>query len=335
MADFDEQPETKELFMKILQDVQSVILPIKEEARGAPRTKGTKVGGSRTSGSKARTTGGTPQSGGGGGRAGRSGGGDAGGGQARGASGKSHTSDEVAKSPAAAKDAAHETPSSGKKSGESTPSQEHDSNSTNKRKKDAEDKKKSWLDKIGGVGGLVALGITLAMATAIAEKSLESYIKCEDASITITSVKPSPRGFSWMPQWKWLINLFPKPKTVDIQWSADNSYTPLAGSDSWDITGTGTIMDKKGVPIKSVNGKTVTCVCGQDDCSNVKSTTQGTASANCDYSDRLNKAVDDTASDFASTVGKFMTSLGSGLMSFLPIILFVLAAFLLFSMLKS
>ena len=336
MADFDEQSETRDLFLTILRDVQSVIRPKKEKNRGEAHVSG---GESHVSGGGESHVSGGGASGGGGeshgsGAVAAHGNGD-GSGAVIGASGASHTTDEVNSSAAAARDAGHLPPDTNRSSGESMQSQDHSPTAKNKREADATEQKNSWLDKIGGLGGLLAIGITLAMAAVIAEKSLESYINCENAAITITSINPTPRGFSWMPQWTWLINLFPKPKTVDIKWTADNSYTPLAGSDSWDITGTGTIMDKTGVPIKSVDGKTVQCICGQDDCSNVQSKTGGSAQANCDYADRLNKAVDDTASDFASTVGKLMTSLGTGLMSALPIILFVLAAFFLFSVLKS
>lgn len=213
-------------------------------------------------------------------------------------------------------------------------STDHSADGKKKQIDDAEKQKSDWLAKVGGLGGLAMIGLTVAIATAIAAKTGEQYAACVNANISITKVAPSPRVPSWLPEWEWIVKLFPLPKTVDITYTVDTSYTPLAKSDTWDITGTGTTVDKNAVMLEKVLGaKSIRVKCGSDDCSNVKST-QGSANVNCDFADRLNQAVEDVSTDIASTVGKFAAGVGSGFMQFLPIIILVIAVyfgFMLFS----
>ena len=106
---------------------------------------------------------------------------------------------------------------------------------------------------------------------------------------------------------------------------------PLAKSDTWDISGTN-VIDKKAVMIEKVlEGKVVRVKCGADDCSKVKSTS-GTAQVNCDFSDRLNEAVKETADDIGSVMSRFMQTAGSVFMSFLPIIILCVVLFIGFSL---
>lgn len=209
-----------------------------------------------------------------------------------------------------------------------TPSKDHTAEGETKQKTDAENQKNEWLSKVGGLGGLALIGLTLALATKIATDSIMDYKACVDSKITITKVSPSPRGPDWLPDWEWLQNLLPIAKTVDVKYSVDNDYVPLADSDSWDISGT-EVIDGKEIAIEKVlEGKVVRVKCGKDDCSDVNSTLQGSADANCDYADRLNKAVEDTASDIGSVMNKFLKTAGSIFMSFLPIIIVVGVVFL-------
>jgi hypothetical protein len=213
-------------------------------------------------------------------------------------------------------------------------STDHSADGKKKQIDDAEQQKNDWLSKVGGLGGLAMIGLTVAIATAIAAKTGEQYAACVNANISITKVAPTPRVPSWLPEWEWLVNLFPLPTTVDITYTVDTSYTPLAKSDTWDITGTGTSIDKNAVPLEKVlKGKSIRIKCGSEDCSNVKST-QGSAQVNCDFADRLNQAVEDVSTDIASKLGKIAASAGSAFMQFLPLIILLVAVyfgFMLFS----
>jgi hypothetical protein len=213
-------------------------------------------------------------------------------------------------------------------------STDHGADGKKKQIDDAEKQKSDWLSKVGGLGGLAMIGLTTALATAIAAKTGEQYAACVNANISITKVAPSPRVPSWLPEWEWIVNMFPLPKTVDITYTVDTSYTPLAKSDTWDITGTGTSIDKNAVALEKVLGsKSIRIKCGSEDCSKVKST-QGSAQVNCDFADRLNQAVEDVSTDIGSKLGKFAASAGSAFMQFLPLIILMVAlyfGFMLFS----
>jgi hypothetical protein len=213
-------------------------------------------------------------------------------------------------------------------------STDHSPDGKKKQTDDAEKEKNDWLSKVGGLGGLAMIGLTVGIATAIAAKTGEQYAACVNANISITKVAPTPRVPEWLPEWEWLVNLFPLPTTVDITYTVDTSYTPLAKSDTWDITGTGTAVDKNAVPLEKVlKGKSIRIKCGSEDCSNVKST-QGSAQVNCDFADRLNKAVEDVSTDIGSTLAKFTASAGAAFFQFLPLIILVVAlyfGFMLFS----
>jgi len=213
-------------------------------------------------------------------------------------------------------------------------STDHSPEGKKKQIDDAEEQKNDWLSKVGGLGGLAMIGLTVAIATAIAAKTGEQYAACVNAKISITKVAPSPRVPTWLPEWEWIVKLFPLPTTVDITYTVDTSYTPLAKSDTWDITGTGTSIDKNAVPLEKVlKGKSIRIKCGSEDCSKVKST-QGSAQVNCDFADRLNQAVEDVSTDVASKLGKFAASAGSAFMQFLPLIILVVALYFGFMLFK-
>ena len=213
-------------------------------------------------------------------------------------------------------------------------STDHGADGKKKQIDDAEKQKNDWLSKVGGLGGLAMIGLTMAIATAIAAKTGEQYAACVNANISITKVAPSPRVPVWLPEWEWIVNLFPLPTTVDITYTVDTSYTPLAKSDTWDITGTGTSIDKNAVMLEKVlKGKSIRIKCGSEDCSNVKST-QGSAQVNCDFADRLNQAVEDVSTDIGSKLGKFAASAGSAFIQFLPLIILVVALYFGFMLFK-
>jgi hypothetical protein len=219
---------------------------------------------------------------------------------------------------------------------ESTRSKEDSTDHTADGKKnqidDAENQKSDWLSKVGGLAGLAMIGVTVALATTIATKTGKEYAACVNANISITKVQPSPRIPSWLPNWEWIVKLFPLPKTVDITYAVDTSYTPLAGSDTWDITGTGAMIDKKAVMIEKVlGGKNIRVKCGSDDCSKVNAK-QGSAQVNCDFADRLNQAVEDVSTDIGSKLAKFMKSAGSAFNQFLPLILLLVGLYVLFTL---
>lgn len=309
-----------------VKQVSQVIVPRKEFAVRAPDVGGTPtvrtpdVGGGGTT--AVRTPTGTP--------AGTRAGGDAGGGTAGARAGTTNADGTPA--PTSAAGVKNEVTVESTRSKED--STDHTADGKKKQVDDAEKQKSDWLSKVGGLGGLAMIGLTVALATAIATKTGEQYAACVNANISITKVQPSPRVPTWLPNWDWIVKLFPLPKTVDITYTVDTSYTPLAGSDTWDITGTGTAIDKNAVMLEKVlGGKNIRVKCGSDDCSNIKAT-QGSAQVNCDFADRLNQAVEDVATDAGSMLAKFMKGAGSAFIQFLPIIILVVAlymGFMLFS----
>jgi hypothetical protein len=213
--------------------------------------------------------------------------------------------------------------------------QSHDADSKTARKTDNENQKKSYLDKIGGasgIAGLAAMGLTLAAVTTMAAEAGIAAVACEDAKVTITSIRLTNNIPEWVPDWEWLRKLIPKPSTVDVTYTVSTSYTPLEGKDSWEFTGTGTELDG-GEPkkiIKDLGNKTVRVKCVSKDCSNVTSTT-GTVDINCaDFSDRMNKAISDAATDAASTIGRATKGFFDGLTSNLPMIILIVVVGLFF-----
>ena len=220
--------------------------------------------------------------------------------------------------------------------GESAGKQDESPEGRQKQKDDAEKQKNDWMDKVGGLGGLAMIGLTLAVATAIAVKTGEQYAACVDAEITITTFAPTPRIPAWVPgwaDWEWFVKLFPLPKTVDIRYTVNNSYKALAKSDSWNITGTTSgKIDKEAVPIEKVlEGKSVRIKCGTSDCS-AFSGSGGTASVNCDFADRLNNAVEEVSTDIASTAAKFIEGAGTAFAKFLPMIILFIVIYIGFTL---
>ena len=210
------------------------------------------------------------------------------------------------------------------------PKTKNDKSPTGKknRKDGAENDKKSYLEKIGGasgLAGLAALGITAAAASAMAIQAAIDATACEDAVITITNVAPSDNIPDWVPDWKWVRNLFPNPSTVDITYTVTTSYTPIAGKDTWEITGTGTELDG-GDPKKIISipaSKTVRVKCVSANCSNVFST-KGSVDVNCaDFGDRMDEKISEVATDIASTTGRALKGFTEGLSGNLSLIVFI------------
>ena len=220
--------------------------------------------------------------------------------------------------------------------GGSAEKQDNSPDGRKKRKEEGEEQKNDWLSKVGGLGGLAMIGLTLGVATAIAAKTGQQYKACVDAEITITKFGPTPRIPAWVPDWadwEWFVKLFPVPKTIDITYTVNNDYKPLAKSDSWNIAGTGGgLIDKDAIPIEKVlEGKSVRIKCDATDCSTVKGT-GGTASVNCDFADRLNDAVGEVSTDIASTAAKFVEGAGNAFVKFLPIIILIIVLYFLFTL---
>lgn len=192
----------------------------------------------------------------------------------------------------------------------------------------ADTKKKNWMDRMAAIGpaGLLALGLTMAVATKIAVDTAKSYADCEMTSITITRIEPK---LDWG-MLSWLLG--DKSSKLKVTFTASNSYEPLADSDVWTIRGTGqAALDDKQFKIVKVNDDgTVVIGCGQKDCSKIKASS-GSADTTCDFGDRANKAVEDTASDFGSTASRFLKAFFSGLSTVIPIILFCIAAYFFIS----
>lgn len=245
---------------------------------------------------------------------------------------KAQQQNQAGKKPSArtAKDALTNAPDHPTKPKDGTPGKKERKTQAEKDAKaaDAETKKKSWMDKMTAIGpaGLLALGLTTAVATKIAVDTAASYAKCEMTDITIKKIEPKL-------DWGMLSWLFgDKSSKVTVTFTATNSYEPLADSDVWTIHGTGqAALDDKQFKIVKVNDDgTVVIGCGQSDCSKIKASS-GSADTECDFGDRANKAVEDTASDFGSTASRLFSSFISGLSTVFPIILFCVAAYFFIS----
>ena len=315
--------------------VSQVILPHKELRGGVPSTPSTPSTPSipGTPGGTPSTPGGTPNTGGGSGT--RAPGVSSSGTRAPSDSGAPSSTTNADGTPAPANAGAVRSELTATSTRPKTDSEDHSPEGKKKQTDDAEKQKNDWLSKVGGLGGLAMIGLTVALATTIAAKSIADYTACVNANVSITKIVPTPRVPSWVPAWQWLINLFPLPKTVDITYTVDTSYKPLAKSDTWDITGTGTMIDRNAVMIEKVlKGKSIRIKCGSDDCSNVKSTTGGSANVNCDFADRLNEAVGDVATDIGSKVSRLVEKVGSGFLQFLPIIILIVAIYFGFMLFK-
>lgn len=241
---------------------------------------------------------------------------------------KAQQQNQAGKKPSArtAKDALTNAPDNPTKPKDGTPGKKERKTQAEKDAKaaDAETKKKSWMDRMAAIGpaGLLAIGLTMAVATKIAADTAASYANCELTDITIKKIEPK---LDWG-SLSWLLG--DKSSKVTVTFTASNSYEPLADSDVWTIRGTGqaALDDKQFKLIKVNDDGTVVIGCGQSDCSKIKASS-GSADTQCDFGDRANKAVEDNASDFGSAMSRLFKGFFSGLMVVIPIILFCIAAY--------
>ena len=320
-SDFDDS-----VIRDLVAQVAQVIHPRKEFA-----------GRARAPGGGGSSGGGGGSSGGSAGGGGRQGGGADGGGAPAGGRATSTTNADGTPAPTSAGGVKKEIAAEPKHpKGEAAGKQDNSPDGKKKQKDDADKESSDWLSKVGGLGGLAMIGLTLGVATAIAAKTGQQYKACVDAEITITKFGPTPRIPAWVPDWadwEWLVKLFPVPKTIDITYTVNNDYKPLAKSDSWNITGTGGLaLDNDAVPIEKVlEGKSVRIKCPRNNCSAVKGT-GGTASVNCDFADRLNDAVGEVSTDIASTATKFVEGAGNAFVKFLPMIILIIVLYVLFTL---
>lgn len=176
-------------------------------------------------------------------------------------------------------------------------------------KKDAEGKKSD-----GWKAGAIAAGIaSVSVIGAIAALAAAAMQKCDDATMTITSINPTGRtsntktdttttsnnflGGLFLTFTNAVSDLSPAPTTVDVKFTMNNDYEFNEGHDEVEFSGTNTILDGKG-PIlvnKLVDSTTIRVECGTNDCSNIYATS-GTGEPQCAIEDAINKGLKDAIS---------------------------------------
>ena len=190
---------------------------------------------------------------------------------------------------------------------------------------------KDKLKTPAGIALIVALGLTLALVATLLGLAGEELKKCKEASITVTKIEPSPPGniANYIPFFSRVI----KPKTVDITYTCNNSYQPIAGKESLTFSGTGfpEFDDLAIVVKKNVSANKIQIECGVDDCSDFKGT-KGTAKPNCgDFADYFDKKIQDAAAGTGDFFGDLMSSFAGNWTTWLFVAAIVIGVVMLVS----
>lgn len=190
---------------------------------------------------------------------------------------------------------------------------------------------KDKLKTPAGIALIVALGLTLALVATLLGLAGEELKKCKEASITVTKIEPSPPGniANYIPFFSRVI----KPKTVDITYTCNNSYQPIAGKESLTFSGTGfpEFDDLAIVVKKNVSANKFQIECGVDDCSDFKGT-KGTAKPNCgDFADYFDKKIQDAAAGTGDFFGDLMSSFAGNWATWLFVAAIVIGVVMLIS----
>jgi hypothetical protein len=208
-----------------------------------------------------------------------------------------------------------------------TPPRKTDADKKNKKDSD-EQKMDNW--KKGAIGtGVLTAAVVGTIATVVAL----DIQKCDNATMTITDVKPT--GYSNASSSSFFSSIFqavaPIPNTVDITYTINNEFNISEGNDNVEINGTGTILDSNTFVIeKIVNENTIRIPCGDSNCSNVFSS-RGTGEPQCQIADHLNDAVYDATKGAFDIATDGISSLFSGALGFIgPIVVSVLGLIILF-----
>lgn len=222
-------------------------------------------------------------------------------------------------------------------------------------KKDIEGKKSD-----GWKAGALAAGIaSVAVIGGIAAAAAAEMKKCDDATMTITSINPTGRTSNTNTNNTTTSNNFmsglfssftnavsglsPSPTTVDIKFTMNNDYAFNEGHDEVEISGTGTELDGMG-PIlvnKLVDSTTIRVNCATNDCSNIYATS-GTGEPQCAIEDAINKGLKDAiagpidaAKDLLGSVfDAFSTFVGPIVIGICIVLLLIIVLPLLFSLFK-
>ena len=190
---------------------------------------------------------------------------------------------------------------------------------------------KDKLKTPAGIALIVALGLTLALVATLLGLAGEELKKCKEASITVTKIEPSPPGniANYIPFFSRVI----KPKTVDITYTCNNSYQPIAGKESLTFSGTGfpEFDDLAIVVKKNVSANKFQIECGVDDCSDFKGT-KGAAKPNCgDFADYFDKKIQDAAAGTGDFFGDLMSSFAGNWTTWLFVAAIVIGVVMLVS----
>jgi hypothetical protein len=190
---------------------------------------------------------------------------------------------------------------------------------------------KDKLKTPAGIALIVALGLTLALVATLLGLAGEELKKCKEASITVTKIEPSPPGnvANYIPFFSRII----KPKTVDITYTCNNSYQPIAGKESLTFSGTGfpEFDDLAIVVKKNVSANKFQIECGVDDCSDFKGS-KGTAKPNCgDFADYFDKKIQDAAAGTGDFFGDLMSSFAGNWTTWLFVAAIVIGVVMLIS----
>jgi len=220
-------------------------------------------------------------------------------------------------------------------------------------KKDIEGKKSD-----GWKAGALAAGIaSVSVIGAIAALAAAEMKKCDDATMTITSIYPTgrtpdtntttsndnPLSGLFSSFTNAVSGLSPAPTTVDIKFTMNNDYEFNEGHDEVEFSGTKTELDGMG-PIlvnKLVDSTTIRVECATNDCSNVYATS-GTGEPQCAIEDAINKGLKDAiagpidaAKDLLGSIfDTFSTFVGPIVIGICIVLLLIIVLPLLFSLFK-
>jgi len=221
-------------------------------------------------------------------------------------------------------------------------------------KKDVEGKKSD-----GWKAGAIAAGIAgVTVIGGIAVLAAAEMLKCDDATMTITSINPTGRKSNTTTTTTTSNNFFsglfssfanltadlsPAPTTVDIKFTMNNDYEFNEGHDEVEISGTGTELDGMGSILieKLVDTNTIRVQCASNDCSNIYATS-GTGEPQCAIEDAINKGLKkaiagpiDAAKDLLDSVfDAFKTFVGPIVIGICIFLILIIVVPLLFSMFK-
>ena len=200
-----------------------------------------------------------------------------------------------------------------------------------KKAKEAENDAKN--PKSDRMAAFTALGITAAVAAAIAAASLANYIASDGATLNFSSIDPKKTIVSWFPGLG--------PTKLDITWSVGHSNgissdVQVNVEDTIDISGTGIdLIDGKTVTVTKIVGTNIFEIDTGKDTSNATGST-GTGILHTTFETNFVANTDAAAAAAGNAVNEGAGAFLSGLMPILlPILIFGGLFFFLYMIISS